>query len=134
MKFVKKADYFYGYIKGLSMWPALLPGDMLRALPEKAENLEHGDVIVIKPFSSNPIVHRFMRIVYLSDRKPIIITAGDRSGRDSPRAVDGNILKVKGVLRLKKWFILPRVLFLHSGSIPLPVVRILNRIARKLLH
>lgn len=116
------------------MWPALLPGDMLRALPEEIENLKYRDIIVIKPFSSNPVVHRFIRIVYLSDRKPILITAGDRSGMDSPRAIDGNILVVKGVLRLKKWFKPSKVAFSYSESMPLPVVKILNRIASRVLY
>ena len=101
----KKRNYYYGYVKGTSMWPELIPRDILRAEIAKAEAISPGDIVVLGCRSDNPVVHRLVAKRKQADNSFILFTGGDRSGED-PTTVIGieeELLKVKGILRKGTW-------------------------------
>jgi hypothetical protein len=98
-----------GYVKGLSMWPALIPGDILSANYSEARRIQPGQVVVLKYEGPSPVVHRVVRALSRRD-KVFLLTAGDRSGRDSiPTVLEPLALVpvVTGVLRSKRYAGIP---------------------------
>mgnify|MGYP006292348357 CR=1 FL=1 len=106
MTFTKKRkNCVYGYVKGYSMWPCLIPGDILKARKAFIEDVTIGDIVVLNANASKPIVHRLIRKEKSGGNHLEITTAGDRSGNDPPRSVllNGELLVVNAVLRNGKW-------------------------------
>ena len=91
-----------GSVRGFSMWPNLIPGDILRAEDCSAENLIPGMIAVFpEPEENGDTVHRVVSVRNFS-RFSIVVTEGDRSGRDeASRWFDKNsrLKMVTGVLR-----------------------------------
>ena len=130
----KRGKLFYGHVKGTSMWPELIPGDILRAAMVKAEIITPGDIIVISHKSQNPVVHRCIAKRPQDGNSIILCTAGDRGGEDSPRQMnpEEEFLKVTGVLRNGSWKSPRRKPFAHSSAVPDCIVSLHCRIVRKL--
>ncbi len=105
MSFVERRDEFFVNVKGLSMWPALISGDILKAKKTMTKDLEPSDIIVLHLESTRPIVHRIREIEVLEGSSIILRTAGDRAGFDPPDEVGRNqeLLRVIGVLRRGRW-------------------------------
>lgn len=82
------------------MWPALIPGDILRAVRKPVSNLLPGQVVVIGYGTDEQVVHRIARIANRGGRV-LLFTAGDRSGMDPPLFLEqtGTLPVVTGVLR-----------------------------------
>lgn len=129
----KRGELFYGYVKGTSMWPELIPGDILRAVMMKAERITPGDIIVISHTSQNPVVHRCTEKRSQDDNSIILRTAGDRGGSDSPGQMnpEEEFLKVTGVLRNGSWKSPRRKPFTHSSAVPDCIVSLHCRVVRK---
>lgn len=94
-----------GWVKGSSMAPSLVHGDLLRTEPRLAGELRPGMICVFHPESGIPIVHR---IVGIRNLKAFILvkTMGDSSGIDDQRwilAKEERIATVRGVLRAGKY-------------------------------
>ncbi len=91
-----------GWVKGLSMWPNLVPGDILKAEDIPVVELKAGMIAVFsKADKELLIVHRV-----LSTRKTrnefIVESGGDRSGPDEEEwhfSTSDRIKKVTSVLR-----------------------------------
>lgn len=101
-----RGGFVYGFVRGLSMWPALIPGDLLRALPVAAVTLEPGNVVVLPSGKKGaPVVHRLLRLEEGPDGGLLLHTAGDRGGVDQPLGTDpeDKFLKITGVLRRRRW-------------------------------
>lgn len=92
----------YGIVRGLSMWPALLPGDLVRGMEVDGNSLEPGDVVVLDD-PGGAFIHRFVRFAVPRGTGCVMITAGDRSGRDVPRRVPGRVIRGTAVLRYGRW-------------------------------
>lgn len=106
MNFSRKRDeYTYGYVRGFSMWPCFIPGDILKAMEVKAEEVLPGDIVVVDIDTPEPVVHRLIEKNEDGSGKLSILTAGDRSGPDSSRTVEPKreLLKITGVLRMRVW-------------------------------
>lgn len=86
------------------MWPALIPGDMLRAERRPVSCLLPGQVVVLGHGTGEQVVHRVVRTVK-KGRQVLLLTAGDRSGRDEPVIMEqlDTLPVVIGVLRRRKY-------------------------------
>jgi len=101
-----RGGYVYGYVRGLSMWPALIPGDLLRAAPAAVSSLEPGEIVVMRSGPEvTPVVHRLVKTVRIADGTVELHTAGDRGGADQPfeKAPDDTLLRLSGLLRRSRW-------------------------------
>jgi hypothetical protein len=89
-----------GYVRGLSMWPALIPGDILRARETPAGRVEPGQVTVLGRDRGSPVVHRVTAVREIPAAGIEVHTAGDRSGPDRPATLEPGTLVavVTGVL------------------------------------
>ena len=130
----KKGGVLYGYVKGTSMWPELVPGDILRAVRILPAELKPNEIIVLNYRSDNPVVHRLISIKEISDSNIELHTAGDRGGADPPAQICGNeeLLRVTGVLRKGIWKTPGRRPFPFASVIPSIIVRVHCKLARKL--
>jgi hypothetical protein len=90
----------------MSMWPALLPGDLVRAVEADGNSLEPGAVVVIEE-AGGPFIHRFVRYARPRGLRSLMLTAGDGSGRDRPRPIPERVLEGRGVLRSGRWRAIP---------------------------
>ncbi len=131
----KRGEYYYGVVKGTSMWPELIPGDILRAEIVKTDKITPGDIVVVEYASENPVVHRLLAKEKQTDDSFVFLTAGDRSGEDPPKVIGikEELLKVVGVLRKGAWKSLGRKPFPHSCRLPDLIVRLHCRVAVKFL-
>jgi len=106
-----------GWVKGLSMWPNLIPGDILKAEDVPVAELKAGMIVVFSETDrENHIVHRLLSIRN-ADNKFVIKSGGDRSGPDNEPwyfASTDRIRRVTGVLR--------RGHYRSIGSISIPAV------------
>ena len=122
-----------GWVKGFSMWPNLIPGDILRAENFPAEDLEPGMIAVFPEHGeTGDTVHRIVSLRNCSGFS-VVVTAGDRSGIDTAKRYiqKGTQLKrITGVLRMGKY---RRATSLHVPELlsPLPVVRLVSGIVRR---
>jgi len=91
-----------GWVKGLSMWPNLIPGDILKAREIPVAELEAGMIVVFPGTDrENPVVHRVLSIQN-TNNELVIKSGGDRSGPDEAQwnfAPTDRIRMVTGVLR-----------------------------------
>lgn len=129
-----RAGSVYGYVRGFSMWPLLIPGDILRAEAVPMSGLSAGDIVVLEPGSDEPVVHRLMDISGMDSGCFNLITAGDRSGVDSQRRINvgEELLRITGVLRRGRWKVPLRKPLPLCARLPLTVVRLHCRLVRKL--
>lgn len=123
-----------GWVKGISMWPNLIPGDILRAEDIPVTELKAGMIAV---FSSTDeellIVHRVLS-VRNSDKEITVESGGDRSGPDESEwhfSHSERIRKIAGVLRRGNYHRIGSVSIPTSLSPPL-VVRLYCGIIRRL--
>lgn len=86
------------------MWPALIPGDILRAERRTVSSVLPGQVVVVGHGTGEQVVHRVVRTVAKGGRV-LLITAGDRSGRDAPVILEqfDTLPVVIGVLQRRKY-------------------------------
>jgi len=91
-----------GYVRGFSMWPNLIPGDILKTQIMKADQLRPGMIAVLPIHGEcNSIVHR-IRTVRNFQGSIVVSTYGDRAGKDFALSVlhsSDRIKAVCGVLR-----------------------------------
>ena len=129
----EKSGILYGYVKGTSMWPELIPGDILKAERAIPADLNPDDIIVLNYRSENPVVHRLTSFKELSSNTFELHTAGDRGGADPPAQISGNekLLRVTGVLRNRRWKTPGRRSFSSASVIPCIIVRVHCKLVRK---
>ena len=135
MNFItEKGSFLYGYVKGTSMWPELIPGDILRAVRVLPADLSIDEIIVLNYRTDNPVVHRLISIREGSNGSVELNTTGDRGGADTPALISKNeeLLKVIGVLHKGKWKTPGRKPFPLASVIPCIIVSVHCRLARKL--
>jgi hypothetical protein len=106
MKRPGRAGFAYGRVQGLSMFPALLPGDLVRAVRRSGNSLAPGQVVVLEE-DLGPFLHRFVRYVRPRGLGALLLTAGDGSGPDDPRPVPERVLVAVEVLRRGRWRRIP---------------------------
>jgi hypothetical protein len=91
-----------GWVKGLSMWPNLIPGDILQVAECRSVDLKPGMIAVFPGNGKEQfIVHRVVR-ARNSFSGVVVTSAGDWSGIDNERSHfkhDDIVKKVTGVLR-----------------------------------
>ncbi len=106
-----------GWVKGISMWPNLIPGDILKAEDIRVTELKSGMIAVfLKTDEELLVVHRVLS-VRDSDKEVIVESGGDRSGPDEAEwhfSPSDRIKRVTGVLR--------RGNYRCVGSISIPVL------------
>lgn len=106
-----------GGVMGFSMWPNLIPGDILRAEMKSVSLLCAGMIAVFQdPGSETKIVHRVLSTGN-SGNMLVVVSGGDRSGRDSVHrclSFHESIPVVNGVLR--------RGRYRKVGSVKIPQV------------
>ncbi|MCD4708732.1 MAG: hypothetical protein K8S62_13445 [Candidatus Sabulitectum sp.] len=123
-----------GWVKGISMWPNLIPGDILEAEDIRVTELKAGMIAVFSTTDEELlIVHRVLS-VRNSNEEVTVESGGDRSGSDESEwhfPPSDSIKKVTGVLR--------RGNYRRVGSISIPtslspslVVRFYCGIVRRL--
>ena len=123
-----------GWVKGLSMWPNLIPGDILKAEDIRVTELEPGMIAVFsKTDEEFLIVHRVLG-VQQSDKEVTVESGGDRSGPDGTEwhfAHSDSIKKVTGVLRRGDYRRISNISIPAALSPPL-IVRLYCGIVRRL--
>ncbi|MFO7625809.1 MAG: S24/S26 family peptidase [Candidatus Fermentibacteraceae bacterium] len=126
------SEYMRGFVRGLSMWPALIPGDILRAMRQPVSSVLPGQVVVLGHGTKDQVVHRVVRTVKRGGRV-LLYTAGDRSGRDAPLLLEqfDTVPVVIGVLRRRKYRPLCRRA-LWAENVPEIAVRVHCAIVRRL--
>jgi len=126
------AETLRGFVRGLSMWPALIPGDILRAERQPVHEVLPGQVVVLGHGSDDRIVHRVLRTVQKGGRV-LLFTAGDRSGRDAPLLLEqsDDLPVVTGVLRRRKYGS-PRRRAVWAVHVPKFAVKVHCAIVRRL--
>ncbi|MBD3370133.1 hypothetical protein GF402_07210 [Candidatus Fermentibacteria bacterium] len=134
MRSQKVSKNLYGFVKGRSMWPALLPGDVLKAEYVATKEIRQGDIIVRITSKGSPVVHRFVRIINLLDGRRFMQTSGDRSGLDKPSAIQSKTLKVFAVLRRRKWRRPMNRHFPLAMLVPTKLMNIHLKLARRFLQ
>jgi len=106
-----------GWVKGISMWPNLIPGDILKAVDTPVAELKAGMIIVFpEKDRENHIVHRVLSIRNVGNEF-VIESGGDRSGPDDVKwyyASTDRLRMVTSVLR--------RGHYRSIGSISIPAV------------
>ena len=114
------------------MWPALIPGDILRAGEIPADRLEAGQVAVLGRKSGFPVVHRVTGVRRAPSGGTVLFTAGDRSGPDRPSTVEpeGLVAVVTGVLVRGRYRKVPPKRS-WAGAVPVCIVRWHCAIARR---
>lgn len=122
---------FYGIVRGMSMWPALLPGELVRAEEADGASLRPGDVVVLED-PDGPFVHRFVRYTRIGGLPRLLHSAGDYSGPDQARLVPGTVLTRVEVLRSGRWRRVPgnRVAL---GMVPLHAAALAARLLLRLV-
>jgi hypothetical protein len=95
-----------GWVKGLSMWPNLIPGDILRSEMRRVTELRPG-MIAVFPYGdgSTKRVHRVIRVRNYSGFVTVL-SAGDRSGTDNIQGsfkAKHSLQVVNGVLRCGRY-------------------------------
>lgn|GEM_PF-1192723 len=104
----------FGRVDGMSMFPTLLSGEILRGMKVEGNSLAPGQVVVIQG-RDGPFVHRFVRYARRRGLEPLMLTAGDLSGPDRPCRVPAEVIVVSEVLRRGRWVPLRR-----SRRLPMP--------------
>ena len=114
------------------MWPALIPGDILRAREKEATELLPGQVVVLGMDTEKPFVHRVVRIEPSDAGAIVLYTAGDRSGPDLPLPMEpgAKIPVVIGVLVRGRYRAVARRMPC-AGLVPPRVVGLFCGIARR---
>lgn len=106
-----------GWVKGISMWPNLIPGDILKAEDIRVTELKSGMIAVFfKTEEELFVVHRVLGIRN-TDEEVVVESGGDRSGPDEEEwhfSPSDRIKRVTGVLR--------RGNYRCVGSISIPVL------------
>ena len=127
-------DFVYGHVKGYSMWPCFIPGDILRAGEVRVGQLSAGDIVVLDSDSSTPVVHRLKKMNMNENGTVTLVTEGDRSGQDPPRTLDPKeeLLRVVGVLRRGKWKKPKRYFITILRKVPGRFVTVHCRIIRRI--
>jgi len=124
-----------GSVRGFSMWPNLIPGDLLKAQLLQVSRLRPGMIVVFPEQSGfHKIVHRVLSVRNFGEFS-VVVSGGDRSGRDRNNGYfsAGELIPVvAGVLRRGRYITVSRVSIPVFVS-PLFVVRNHCRIVRKLL-
>lgn len=130
----KKGKYYYGYVKGTSMWPELIPGDILRAEMVTAEKVSPGDIVVFAYKSNNPVVHRLIAIDTQINNSLLLFSAGDRSGEDPPTVIqmEEKLLRIRNILRNGFWKKPGRKSFPLSSKLPNFIIKLYCKLIRKL--
>jgi len=126
-----ESDWVYIHLRGASMYPTLLDGDLLRASRVGPACVGSGDVIAYRGQESRRlVVHRVVRLLKRSDgRRIYAVTAGDSSGEDPPVRLDeSGVIRVESVLRDGAWFAV-RNLRLFSGLCYRKVIRVFRDLA-----
>jgi len=122
-----------GWVRGFSMWPNLIPGDILRTVPWPADLLRPGMIAVFpEEGQDGDTVHRVISVRNCSCFS-VVATAGDRSGMDEmKRRIEGGMCvgRVTGVLRLGRYRPVSRLKVPEMIS-PIPVVSIVCGIVRR---
>jgi hypothetical protein len=101
-----RGGFAYGFVRGTSMWPCLVPGDVLRAQRVPAGDLSPGDILVMTGGGGDPVVHRLSRVERCAGGEILLETSGDRSGNDEAAilaAPGEELLRTAGVLRRGVW-------------------------------
>ncbi|MCD4847802.1 MAG: S24/S26 family peptidase [Candidatus Aegiribacteria sp.] len=135
MNFTSEKDgVLYGYVKGTSMWPELIPGDILKAIRVLPDDLNPDEIIVLDYRRDNPVVHRITTIKEVSNSNIELHTAGDRGGADPPSLIFRNeeLLRVIGVLRKGIWKTPGRRPYPLASVIPGIILRVHCKLVRKL--
>lgn len=129
----EKDGILYGYVKGVSMWPEFIPGDILMAERVVPADLKPDEIIVLNYRSDNPVVHRLLSIKEGSNSSFELHTAGDRSGEDPPFQINTKmeLLRVISVLRKCRWKTPGRKSFPLASQIPGVIVRVHSKLVRK---
>ncbi len=122
-----------GYVRGLSMWPNLIPRDILKTEEIPVTNLKPQMIALFPETKNTFIVHRVLSIKHDKD-KIIVNTGGDRSGPDKDNwsyQTDETLLTITGVLRKGQYRTITKVKIplLLSPNI---IIRIYNKIIRTL--
>ena len=130
----KQSHEGLGRVKGLSMWPNLIPGDILKAEEIPVAELKAGMIAVFsKPDKELFIVHRILSI-RKSRNEFIFESGGDRSGPDEAEwrfSSSDRIKKVTCVLRRGNYRAVGHISVPAVFSPPL-VVRLYCGIVRRL--
>lgn len=131
-----RREYVHGFVRGTSMWPGLVPGDLLRARRIRADGVAKGDILVIVRAGVQPVVHRVVLVEPAGEGGLLLRTSGDRSGPDTvPLTLrpDEELLRLEGVLRLGTWRRIPRRAPAWLRKLPENLVRLHCLFVRKLL-
>jgi len=124
-----------GWVRGLSMWPNLIPGDILKAEDIPVAELKAGMIVVFPETDRNKhIVHRVLSVQNVSGEF-VVESGGDRSGPDETQwyfASTDTITRVTGVLRQGHYRSIGSVSIPAVLSPPL-LVRLHCGLVRKLL-
>ncbi len=126
-------DKTRGYVRGLSMWPNLIPGDILKTEEIPITNLKPQMIALFPEAKNTFIVHRVLAIKHDKD-KIIVNTGGDRSGPDQDNwnyQANDTLLKIIGVLRKGQYRTITKAKIPHLIS-PNIIIRIYNKIIRTL--
>lgn len=129
----ERNGFVYGFVRGTSMWPAFIAGDVLRAERIGTSDIRIGDVLVLRVEALPPRVHRVVAVETGTDGL-LLRTAGDRSGSDEPVKVPSGSeqIRVAGVLRKGRWRPVPARTPL-ARILPGVVVRLHSRLVRVLV-
>ncbi|MCK5131114.1 MAG: hypothetical protein KAR40_03055 [Candidatus Sabulitectum sp.] len=105
-----------GWVKGLSMWPNLIPGDILKAENIPVTELKAGMIAVfLKADEELFVVHRVLS-VRKSNNEFVVESGGDRSGPDDAEWHFASIDRIKRVTA-----ILRRGSYRSIGSVLIPL-------------
>ncbi len=127
--------FIRGNVRGFSMWPNLIPGDLLKAELLPVSKLRPGMIAVFPEQDGfNKTVHRVLSVRNFQGFS-VVVSGGDRSGRDMYKRyfpADEMIPEVKGVLAGGRYRAVGRVSLPEPLS-PLWVVKYYCRVVRRLL-
>jgi hypothetical protein len=104
----------YIRIKGISMLPTLVPGDLIRGRYVHATSIADGNIIGYRLPDGRTIVHRVQRVIRTMEETVLAATSGDYSGADPPVLLSGRVIRVHSVLRNGKWHVPRNLAFLYT--------------------
>ena len=126
-------DKTRGYVRGLSMWPNLIPRDIFKTEEIPIQKLKPQMIALFPEPNNTFIVHRVLSIKHNKD-KIIVNTGGDRSGPDKDNwsyQPNATLLIVTGVLRKGQYRTITKTKIPRLFS-PNIIIRIYNKIIRTL--
>lgn len=98
------SEFEFVLMRGLSMWPTLREGELLKGRWRPVNEVSPGTISGYWSANRRLIIHRFLGLIMSPERNVVLMrTAGDFSGCDRLHEAPAHLMVVEKVLRGGRW-------------------------------